>query len=206
MTENRFFKKAYTLLEPSQTMQLYSEWAESYDETMVNFDYQTPRRCAEALHRHNAHPDIKIMDVGCGSGISGQALKEAGFKHIDGSDISAEMLEKAALRKAVYRTLTQVHLPHPFDFDKGAYQAITAMGVIAENHAPPEAIRQLIEKLDKGGLLVFSLNNHTLENEDYMKSCIAVCTDGLAEILEQEEGPHITQLEMTSKIMVMRRL
>ena len=41
------------------------------------------------------------------------------------------------------------------------------MGVIADKHAPPETISQIISKLETGGLFVFSLNNHTLENPAY---------------------------------------
>ena len=206
MAENTYLKRAYQLCDQFQTKQLYSEWAESYDETMADFDYQTPRRCVEALQRHCTSPLVRILDVGCGSGISGQALYDGGFSVIDGSDISAEMLDLAANRPAVYQSLQLVSLDNPFDFEKGAYDVITAMGVIADKHAPPAAIAELLSKLEAGGLLIFSLNNHTLENPAYLQACSELCAQGLAEIAEQEEGPHITALKMTSKVMVMKKL
>ena len=54
--------------------------------------------------------------------------------------------------------------------------------------------------------MVFSLNNHTLENPAYMAACNAAAQTGKAEILEQEMGPHIVRLEMTSRIMVLKKL
>jgi len=203
--DNPYLKQAYRLDSQQATKALYRDWAESYNDTMSSHDYQAPTRCAEALLRHLGDKTAPIFDIGCGTGISGQALANAGFTVIDGSDISDEMVAEARRLEGVYRALCVVSLENPFSFDAG-YAAITAMGVIAEKHAPPEAISQLLNKLSAGGLLVFSLNNHTLENPAYMAACNAVADAGEAEILEQEMGPHIVKLGMSSRIMVLRRL
>ena len=203
--DNPFLKQAYKLDSQQATKELYRDWAESYDDTMASHDYRTPARCAEALLRHLPDRTAPIFDIGCGTGISGMALASAGFATIDGSDISEEMVDKARNLAGVYRNLSVVSLENPFSFDN-SYAAITAMGVIAEKHAPPEAISQLLDKLSAGGLLVFSLNNHTLENPAYMAACNAAAQTGKAEILEQEMGPHIVRLEMTSRIMVLKKL
>ena len=203
--KNPFLTQAYRLGSQQETKALYKDWADSYDDTMSNHDYQTPQRCADALMRHLSDISAPIFDVGCGTGISGQALSDAGFTVIDGSDISDEMVAKARSRDRVYRHLSVVSLETPFNFGDD-YAAITAMGVIADKHAPPEAISQLLQKLPVGGLLVFSLNNHTLENPAYMAACDGAVETGEAELLEQALGPHIVKLGMTSRIMVMRRL
>ena len=39
-----------------------------------------------------------------------------------------------------------------------------------------------------------------------MAACTAVAQTGKAEILEQEMGPHIVRLGMTSRIMVLKKL
>jgi len=203
--DNPFLKQAYKLDSQQATKALYRDWAESYDDTMASHDYRSPGRCAQALLRHLADRTAPIFDIGCGTGISGLALAGAGFSAIDGSDISDQMVEKARMLQGVYRHLSVVGLDNPFSFDDG-YAAITAMGVIAEKHAPPDSISQLLDKLSAGGLLVFSLNNHTLENPAYMAACKAVSDAGKAEILEQEMGPHIVRLNMTSRIMVLKKL
>ena len=82
---------------------------------------------------------------------------------------------------------------------------ITAMGVIADQHAPPRTISQLLNKLHIGGLLIFSLNNHTLKNPNYLQACYDAVTDGIAIILEDHNGPHIVKLGMRSKIMVLQK-
>ena len=205
MTDNIFLKRAYRLKNQQDTLSMYGDWAATYDQTMKDHDYQSPRRIVEALQRHCADKSIAIFDVGCGTGLSGMALATAGFTQIDGSDVSPEMIEIARQLDGVYRRLTCVTLDDPFPFATGAYHVITAMGVIADKHAPPQTIGQLLYKLGSGGLLIFSLNNHTLENPDYLQACHDAVTHGVADILEEDDGPHMVRLGMTSKIMVLRK-
>jgi len=205
MTKNPFLKRAYRLKNQQDTLSMYGDWAATYNQTMKDHDYQSPRRIAEALLRHCADKSVAILDVGCGTGLSGMALAKAGFTQIDGSDVSPEMIEIARQLPGVYRQLTSVTLDDPFPFPDGAYQVIAAMGVIADQHAPPRTIGQLLNKLHAGGLLIFSLNNHTLENPDYLQACHDAVTDGIAIILEDHDGPHIVKLGMTSKIMVLQK-
>ena len=205
MTKNLFLKRAYRLKNQQDTLSMYGDWAATYNQTMKDHDYQSPQRIVEALLRHCADKSVAIFDVGCGTGLSGMALAEVGFSQIDGSDVSSEMIEIARQLPGVYRQLTCVTLDDPFPFPDGAYQVITAMGVIADQHAPPRTIGQLLNKLHAGGLLIFSLNNHTLENPDYLQACHDAVTDGIAIILEDHDGPHMVKLGMTSKIMVLQK-
>ena len=206
MADDRFLKQAYRLKTTDDTLDLYQGWADSYDVTLREHGYVTPQRCADALSRHLDNKDILILDIGCGTGLSGLALNTAGFRNIDGTDLSEAMLEKARLHKGVYRSLHQTSLDNPFPFHKGAYAAITAMGVIADKHAPPETISQIISKLQAGGLFVFSLNNHTLENPAYEAEIEALICQEQAALLEAEIGPHMTEYNMTSKICVLQAL
>ena len=50
--------------------------------------YATPVRIAAAL-RQMASPGDPILDYGCGTGLSGAALREAGFALVDGTDNAA---------------------------------------------------------------------------------------------------------------------
>ena len=205
MSKNPFLKRAYRLKNQQDTLSMYGDWAATYDQTMKDHDYQSPRRIVGALLRHCADKSVAIFDVGCGTGLSGMALAKAGFTQIDGSDVSPEMIEIARQLPGVYRQLTCVTLDDPFPIPDGAYQVITAMGVIADQHAPPLTIGQLLDELHSGGLLIFSVNNHTLENPDYLQACHDAVTDGIAIILEDHDKPNMAKLGMTSKIMVLQK-
>ena len=56
-----------------ETMELYADWAENYDDDVRNWGYATPARIASALKRHLPDLDARILDFGCGTGFSGIA-------------------------------------------------------------------------------------------------------------------------------------
>ena len=84
-----------------ETIAVYADWADNYDADVAARGYRTPDRLAVALAAH-APMDATVLDFGCGTGIGGAALRRVGFDVIDGTDVTAEMLKKAATR-GIYR-------------------------------------------------------------------------------------------------------
>jgi predicted TPR repeat methyltransferase len=186
-------------------MAVYDDWAEEYDDIVLSHGYITPKRCVDALQSLEQDRNVSILDIGCGTGISGLALKEAGFTCVTGSEVNAAMLEKAKARKGVYTDLMLVDKDNPFDFPRGHYRHITAMGVIATGHAPASMIEDVLEKLAPGGMLVFSLNDHTLGFQEYPDTVDRVIADGRAECLYDEYGDHLPKLEIKARVIVLSR-
>src|SRR6056297_847023 len=81
----------------------YDDWATDYDRTLAEWRYEAPTRAAEIL-RARLGPDAVILDAGCGTGLTGKALADAGFTTFDGIDLSSRSLEGAA-EHGVYRAL-----------------------------------------------------------------------------------------------------
>jgi predicted TPR repeat methyltransferase len=185
-----------------ETMAVYADWAETYEAEVTARGYRTPERLARALANF-ANYEVPVLDYGCGTGIGGAALRAAGFTHIDGTDISKEMLAKANVRD-IYRK-TWVSHPGSFDFETGEYDVIVAVGVISLGAAPAETLAPLLGKLDAGGLLALSYNDPTLGDENYTTALAAVCADGRAEILFREHGPHLEDVSMGSDVIILRR-
>lgn len=196
---------AYEVENIDQTREFYADWAETYDQEVLGHGYITPKRCAEALARFAPDKTAPVLDVGCGTGLSGRALSEAGFTTIDGSDLSPEMLEKARALKGVYRRLWQSDLDDPFPFDPGTYAHIAAMGVIASSHAPPETIDQIIAALPSGGLFVFSLNDHTLQDPAFEARIAENVDTGTARLLFKEHGPHLPGYGLESNVYLLQK-
>jgi len=101
MTNDPLKPKLWTPRPVEDTIQVYTDWADSYDADLAKRGYHTPARIAAAL-RTQMVDDGPVLDFGCGTGLSGQALITAGFDPIDGTDITAEMAEKAR-DKGIYR-------------------------------------------------------------------------------------------------------
>lgn len=76
----QFLDNAYDLASSGHTKNLYKDWAETYDEEIMANGYASPVRTAEALAKCGAQLDAPILDVGCGTGVSGLLLRDAGFR------------------------------------------------------------------------------------------------------------------------------
>ena len=79
-----------------ETAAYYDAWADNYDETLAQWNYQSPAIVASMLKRE-VPPDDCVLDAGCGTGLSGRALHAAGFRRLTGIDISQASLDVAAL-------------------------------------------------------------------------------------------------------------
>ena len=166
--------------------------------------YATPDRAAATLAEFLDDKDLPIFDIGCGTGLSGAALKQAGFTTIDGGDVSAAMLEQAR-KKGIYRNLLELEVDAPLPFAPGAYAAISAIGVIGPGAAPITLFDTLMHGLEKGGKLLFSLNEKALEDRGAL-GMIHEWTDcGAAILLFAEEGPHLPGIDMKSTVYLIEK-
>jgi len=200
-----FLQNAYGLDTADETRVFYDKWAATYDAEIAENGYETPKRCATALSDMVKVQTDPVLDVGCGTGLSGLALKAAGFTTIDGCDLSREMLDRASARTGLYRDLWLSDVNHPFKFATGTYAHIAAMGVIATGHAPATTIDAILQALPKGGCLVFSLNDHTLKDPSFEARIVENTDTGNARLLFREYGRHLPGLDMKSNVYVLQK-
>ncbi|MEL6586457.1 MAG: methyltransferase domain-containing protein [Pseudomonadota bacterium] len=205
MTEGTVPKGLWAPRSVEETLDLYADWAGGYDADMVTFGYVTPARLAQALSAHLPDKDTPILDFGCGTGVSGAALAQAGFLAVDGTDISPEMLAEAE-KKGVYRSLfpgTVGDVP-----DLKGYGAVTATGVVSLGAAPASLLAPLVTGLERGALLAFSYNEATLRDMSYHEALADLQVGGHAVVLASQHGPHLPKKEgaQTSTVYVVRRL
>lgn len=187
-----------------ETQKIYAKWGATYDADMVDWGYVTPSRIAEALVRIGTNTDLPVFDFGCGTGLCGRALAATGFTAIDGSDISAEMLEKAKAQ-GVYRTLWTGTPGSLTPVKSGDYPVITASGVVSLGAAPPETLDMLAGALPPGGLLAFSYNEATMGDAAYTDKLTAITASPAFTTLFEETGPHLPAKNMTSTIYIIAR-
>ncbi len=197
-------KKAYGHNQGEEAVNFYDEWADSYDDELAAGGYASPRRCAEALIDVGADPALPILDIGCGTGVSGQALRKAGFAVIDGIDPSSEMLERAK-PKAIYRDLAQIDPMEPLSAEDGTYQNTLAAGVLSPGLAPPEAFDQIFAFLPTGGRLAFSLNDHAVADGAHLGRMTELIDSGLVVLEFKEYGDHIPGNHMKSFVYVLKK-
>ncbi|MDA3859274.1 MAG: class I SAM-dependent methyltransferase [Roseovarius sp.] len=201
---DKFLDKAYGLETAEDSSQFYNDWASTYDAEIAENGYATPGRCAKALFAKLPEPQTPVLDFGCGTGLSGLALKLAGFKLIDGIDPSPEMLAQAKA-KSVYRTLSLLDVADKTPVPKGAYKAIAAIGVIGPGAAPVSTFDILMKALDRGAHLVFSYNDHALADPIYEGALNGWLDCGAARLLSKDYGPHLPGQGLKSNVYVLQK-
>ena len=204
MTATGKLDQAYQVEGPEEVEAFYDGWAEGYDAELAENGYVTPRRCAEALARHAEDPTEPVADFGCGTGLSGAALREAGFTVIDGFDFAEEMLERAR-EKGLYRNLARCDLTKPLEIEPGSYAAAAAIGVINPDYMPPTAIDEILGTLRPGGVMVFSLNDNALKDGTMVARLNDLIDTRTADLLEAEHGPHIEGTGLEATVYVLRK-
>ena len=199
-----FLSRAYGARDGDGTRRLYDDWAATYEDEITASGYATPQRCAAALAAFSRDKTQPILDFGCGTGLSGAALKLAGFEVIDGIDLSEAMLDQAR-HKGIYRHLEVVAPDAPLRHAPGDYAAIAAIGAIGAGAAPLSAIDAIMRGLARGGLFVFSFNDHALAdpcNEGRVNEWIDC---GAARLLMREHGEHLPAIGVRSTVYVLEK-
>jgi predicted TPR repeat methyltransferase len=197
----KFLSKVYGARSPEDVRRLYADWAASYDAEIGEAGYATPARVAAALRAAGADPAAPVLDFGCGTGVSGAALRAAGFATVDGVDLTPEMLALAEA-KGLYRRLAVIG---PDDAPPAGYATIAAIGVIGPGAAPLAVLPRLVDALPKGGLLGFSFNDHALSEPDYAAAVPALERAGTARTVFEERGDHLPGIGVKSTVYVLEK-
>lgn len=191
MARKTFLDKAYSLRSEPETEAFYQQWAESYDEELEGQGYAQPSRCAEALKDSMTDFDAPVIDLGCGTGLSGSALAKAGYRTIDGCDFSSEMLERAS-RRGIYRSLFPANLNKPpLPVKAGSYQAALAVGVFSYGHVSPDALDEILRILKPGGALIIGVNSHFYEEGSLTAKVEQLTQEKRLVVQGWEHGRHI---------------
>ncbi|APX13045.1 class I SAM-dependent DNA methyltransferase [Tateyamaria omphalii] len=156
MTKDPSLDAAYALETPDDSKRLYAAWAGTYDSDFArNSDYILPEQVAR--HFVNIGGFGPVLDVGAGTGLCGAALQARGIENIDGTDISADMLE-VARAKGIYRATRVENILNGLATPDGPYQGAVSSGTFTNGHVGPDGIAPLLAAVRSAGRIVISVN------------------------------------------------
>ena len=159
-TPEQLLARAYALRgdDPDETLKLYADWAETYDQTMLDgLSYRSPQRIATLAAEAVARRDVWALDVGCGTGLLANSLRAEGFNRVDGLDYSAPMLAVAQregrIDKAFLRDLNE-----RLDMGTECYDMLVSTGTFTHGHVGAGCLPELLALLVPGGRLICTVH------------------------------------------------
>lgn len=153
--------------EPPQKMpdayvaNLFDQHADVFEDILVDeLGYRVPLLLQELLGRLQLGPFARFLDLGCGTGLTGEALAGA-CHHLTGVDLSERIVELAYDRE-VYDDLyvgEAVKFLNDFEDEDGVrphWDLIAATDVLPYLGAVEPFLQGAVARLDKEGYLAFS--------------------------------------------------
>ena len=176
---------------PDALISFFDQNAHLYDQVVAETGYASiVIHCAETLKQFmgETYKQKEILDVACGSGVSGKCLQKAGFQgNIDGVDPSQGMLERAK-NLSVYRELKigKITDDEKLKFNDGCYDAIFCIGAIGGTYISiKNAIPEFLRLLRKGGIAVYTIS-HSTDQGVALREHVPYISNGKIELMKTE--------------------
>ncbi len=107
-------------------------------------------------------PSARILEVGCGAGLTSVELAKRGFM-VDAVDTVEEMLDLARHHAGEANLTGRIRVDHGdvyhLRFPDGAFDLVVAVGVIPWLHLPRPAIREMARVTRTGGSILLTADN-----------------------------------------------
>lgn len=170
---------------------MFDGYAHIFEKHLVEtLQYRIPWVIAEAVTALNPAPFAAVLDLGCGTGLVGDALGPTRAPIVDGVDLSPKMVEETR-RKGRYRTLLADDIVHAMDrpgLRSAGYDLVTAADVFIYVGALDEVFPRVRDLLPPGGLFAFSLEHTESDGYEIQASSRYAHGEGYTARLAAETG------------------
>ncbi len=165
---------------PEDVQKSYDDWALNYNETLDKWGYLAPQETARLLLENAPAVFNRVLDVGCGTGLSGMALRNAGFTGwIDGYDLSVISLDEAKKYK-IYTDLEQVNLHRlPLPAADRTYDSLICVGVLTYVPDSEAVLREFARLVSPGGVVLVSQRSDLFEERKFGETIVSLEQKGI---------------------------
>lgn len=164
--------------DPAEVAAYYDRWAARYDADLSDWSYRAPAMVARLITEH-APDATSILDAGCGTGLSGRALRTAGYTgDLHGIDLSELSLAIAGASGA-YTTVATANLQEPLEFADSSFDAVSCVGVMTYVPDVERCWRELCRVVTAGGVVAITQRSDLWEPRSCADVVERLVTEGV---------------------------
>jgi predicted TPR repeat methyltransferase len=198
-----FLDSIYALDDDGDVRSFYDGAAGNYDEILLaQVGYVSPTVCACIMARFFSDREAALIDLGCGTGLAGEALATLGYKNIHGVDFSTEMLTVAESRSC-YGKLSIADLNAGTGIPDSSYAGAVSIGVFGQ-HVLPAALDEAIRIVEPGGIFCFSVNERAFVDLGFRDKVRGLSAEGSATCLSLTREPYHVKENIDGWVCVLR--
>ncbi len=156
-------RKMSKAINPKWYKELFEEMGIEYED--YPFTQNTENEVRWMVEEYLSNPEMKILDVGCGTGRHAINLATKGYKNITGIDLSPTMIGAArevAKEKNVsidFRVCDARELPFENEFDAALCLCEGAFGLLENDAENYKVLRAVHKALKKHGIFILTTLN-----------------------------------------------
>ena len=198
MSENNKGLKFYDNLDLTHSrndedlQDVYKEWASAYDYDNDHLLGTVSQPLSvQIFQEYMKDKSVRIIDVGCGTGLVGVELEKSGFTNFDGIDISQEMIDIAKQRG--YSKLFIGSLNESLPFESNEYDAAFCVGVFTHGHVGSDRLDELVRIVKPGGIICFTINEGVYELYGFNSKIQKLESENVLKVLEVRKNDYMVK-------------
>jgi len=147
----------------AEAREMYDRWGDKYTESIEQWGYKTPEQIAKMVKDHCTKSDAPVLDLGAGDGLSGLALKAAGFSgDMTALDISPKLLEIARAR-GVYEHVMEADLSIALPLESHHFGVVVCVGTLTYLKPTCGLVDEMVRVCQPGGVVGLNLRTDHID-------------------------------------------
>ena len=198
MSENKKGLKFYENLDLTHSHNdedlqvVYKEWATAYDHDNDNLLGTVSQPLSvQIFQEYIKDKSLRIIDVGCGTGLVGVELEKGGFSNFDGIDISQEMIDIAKQRGYAQLFIGSLNVSLPCENNE--YDAAFCVGVFTHGHVGSNRLDELVRIVKPGGIICFTVNEGVYDSYGFDSKIKNLESTNIWKILKIRKSDYMTK-------------
>ncbi|XP_075260620.1 uncharacterized protein LOC142352129 isoform X2 [Convolutriloba macropyga] len=194
-SQSPWMKDLYTVNNPGEELKYYQQTAEDYERTLRGLKYRGTDILFIALKKFEEKTGIsvprngKCIDIGAGTGMSGESLRSAGFTGVVDALEPSDNMYSIAEQKGMYSTrYSDLLLADKETSVAGkSYDLVFSCGVFNNRSTTSDCLPEVVRMAKKGGVIANVMNNHYWES-------------GFEAVIKNLEDNNVAQLKHTEVV------